>query len=124
MNSFEYTDVDPDEVEVHWQHPRTEIENPVLLVWPNPVRDKWAAEIDDGVAWVVCHTTLYEDGDGEIQKVSRKVNPNEPIPWCVAEALLRYDSEYGPVEEVANPYTDEGEEYENDLLPDGQETIA
>lgn len=124
MKSFEYTDLDPDEVEVHWQHPRTEIENPVLLVWPNPVRDKWAAEIDDGVAWVVCHTTLYEDSDGEIEKVSRKVNPNEPIPWCVAEALLRYDSNYGPVETVANPYTDEGEEFENGLLPDERETIA
>jgi len=101
--SFEY-DIDPAQIEIHWQHPRTEIENPVLLVWPNPVRDKWAAEVDDGVAWVVCHITLYEDNEGEIQKVSRKVNPNEPIPRCVAEALLGYDSEYGPVETVANPY--------------------
>jgi len=123
MNSFEY-DIDPDQIEIHWQHPRTEIENPVLLVWPNPVRDKWAAEVDDGVAWVVCHTTLYEDNEGEIQKVSRKVNPNEPIPWCVAEALLGYDSEYGPVEEVANPHTEEGEEFTNGLLPDDQETLA
>jgi len=123
MNSFEY-DIDPDQIEIHWQHPRTEIENPVLLVWPNPVRDKWAAEVDDGVAWVVCHTTLYEDNEGEIQKVSRKVNPNEPIPWCVAEALLGYDSEYGPVEEVANPHTEEGEEYVNSLLPDDQETLV
>lgn len=123
MNSFEY-DIDPDQIEIHWQHPRTEIENPVLLVWPNPVRDKWAAEVDDGVAWVVCHTTLYEDNEGEIQKVSRKVNPNEPIPWCVAEALLGYDSEYGPVEKVANPRTEEGEEYTNELLPDDQEMLA
>lgn len=123
MNSFEY-DIDPDQIEIHWQHPRTEIENPVLLVWPNPVRDKWAAEVDDGVAWVVCHTTLYEDNEGEIQKVSRKVNPNEPIPWCVAEALLGYDSEYGPVEEVANPHTEQGEEFTNELLPDDQETLA
>jgi hypothetical protein len=123
MNSFEY-DVDPDEIEVHWQPPRTEIENPVLLVWPGMLRDRWAAEVDDGVAWVVCHTTLYEDNEGEIQKVSRKVNPNEPIPWCVAEALLGYDSEYGPVEEVANPHTEEGEGFTNELLPDDQETLA
>lgn len=122
VESFEY-DLDPDDIDIHWQHPRMEIENPVLLVWPHPVRDKWAAEVDDGVAWVACHTTLYEDSDGEIQKVSRMVNPNEPIPWCVAEALCRYDGEYGPVEEVANPHIEEGEPYENDLVPEGQETI-
>lgn len=123
VDSYEYG-IDPDEIDVHWQHPRTEIENPVLLVWPHPVRDQWAAEVDDGTAWVVCHMTLYEDSNDEVQKVARKVNPNEPIPWCVAEALLRYDGEYGPVESVANPHTEEGEEYVNELVPEDQETVA
>lgn len=117
--SFEYDDIDAEQIEVHWQHPRTELENAVLLVWPNPMRDKWAAEVDDdGVAWVVCHTTLYETDDGEIEKRARTVDPNEAIPACVAYALLAYDGEYGPVETVVNPWTDEGEQYENDLHED------
>jgi len=105
VESFEY-DISPDEVKIHWQHPRMEVEHPVLLVWPNPLRDKWAAEIDDGTAWVVCHTTLYEDDEGDVDKISRRVNPNEPVPHVVAEALLQYEGNYGPVEAVANPYAE------------------
>ena len=107
VEAFEYDGVDIESIEVHWQHPRTELENPVLLVWPHPARDKWAAEVEGDTAWVVCHTTLYEDSDGDIESHARQVNPNDAIPSCVAEALLQYDSEYGPVENVVNPYTDE-----------------
>jgi hypothetical protein len=122
--SFEYDDLNPEQIDVHWQHPRTEVENPVLLVWPNPVRDKWAAEVDDGVAWVVCHTTLFETDDGEIKKRGRTVNPNEPIPSCVAAALLAYDGEYSPVETVVNPWTEDDEQYEADLHEDQRTLLA
>lgn len=128
MQSFEY-DISPEEIDVHWQHPRTAIENPVLLVWPNPLRDEWAAEIDDRAAWVVCHTTLYEQDDGSIEKTSRKVNPNEPIPWCVAEALRQYDGEYGPVKRVVNPTTSKTEHPDTDTQhtesgKTGQKTLS
>lgn len=123
MKGFSY-DMVPDDIEVHWQHPRTGVEHPVLLVWPMPVRDRWAAVVDDGVAWVVSHTTLYEDADGEIEKIARYVNPNEPIPWCVAEALRRYDGNYGPVETVANPDTGEDGPAKQAPLPDDQATLG
>ena len=111
------------QVEVHWQHPRHELEKPVLLVWPNPLRDEWAAEVvADGLAAVVCHMQLYEveDFDPEeddeterVQKYARPVFHDDPIPGYVAEALLAYDGEYGPIDEVVNPY-DDFDEFEAD----------
>lgn len=98
-------DYDPDDVEIHWQHPRHALESPVLLVWPGGLRDKWAAEVnDDGVAWVVSHTTLYKTDGGDVESVARSISPNEAIPEYVALTLLNYDGKYGPVEKVANDY--------------------
>jgi len=124
IKPIRYADVDVGDIEVHWQHPRHGLEDPVLLVWPAPVRDKWAANLSDGTAWVVCHETLYDDPQtGEVEKLSRAVNPNDPIPRCVVTALYEYDSEYGPVETVANPYPKKGNNVEVSL-PDGQTQLV
>lgn len=100
------TDVDQDSIEVHWQHPRTELELPLLLVWPSPVVDEWVATIENGVATVVCHEWLEDVGDEKevIEKRAEEWGTDEPIPTYVAEALLSYDGNYGPVLEVMNPY--------------------
>ncbi|WP_440767547.1 hypothetical protein [Natronorubrum sp. DTA7] len=129
--------VEQDQIEVHWQHPRTELELPLLLVWPSPVVDEWAAVVENGVATVVCHEWLVEieiDGDveeTEIQKRAEEWGKDEEIPGYVAEALLEYDSEYGPVNTVANPYTLEDEDCEPEssrddkqmTLTDGGQTV-
>lgn len=103
--------ISQEQIEVHWQHPRHELERPVLLVWPNPLRENWAAEVlDDNTATVVCREVLYRedtddeaDGRGEIQKRSEPVQPHDEIPQYVETALLDYDSEYGPIDSVMNP---------------------
>ncbi len=102
--------ISQDEIEVHWQHPRHNLEHPVLLVWPNPLRENWAAEVlDDNTAQVVCREVLYREETtdseerGEIQKHAESVYPHEEIPQYVERALLDYDSEYGPIESVVNP---------------------
>ena len=100
-------EVKQDEVEVHWQHPRHELEKPVLLVWPNPLRENWAAEVlDDGRAKVVCREVMVEvenDDGTEIEKYTERVDLcYDTIPQYVEEALLAYDSNYGPVSEVIN----------------------
>ena len=96
-------EVSQEQVEIHWQHPRHEAENPVLLVWPNPLRENWAAEIlEKNRAVVVCRTVLWEDNDGEIQKYAEAVDALDEIPAYVEEALLEYDSNYGPVDHVVN----------------------
>ncbi len=100
-------DISQEQIEVHWQHPRTELELPLLLVWPNPMIDEWAATIENGTATVVCHEWLVdagEDDETEIEKRAEEWGAEEKIPTYIAEALLRYDGEYGPVERVANPH--------------------
>lgn len=102
-------DIPQNQIEVHWQHPRTELELPLILVWPSPAIDEWAATIENGTATVVCHEWLVDVAEGdemEIEKRSEEWGADEKIPAYVAEALLRYDSEYGPVERVANPHPD------------------
>ncbi|WP_153952962.1 hypothetical protein [Halosegnis longus] len=101
--SFEY-DITPEDIEINWQHPRHPGENAVLLVWPTPLRDKWAVEVDDGIAWAVSHTVLYEDADGNIKPRTRSVDPNDPLPTVVARAILGYTGEYGPVETLVNDW--------------------
>lgn len=124
LQPIRYAGVDADDIEVHWQHPRHGMEDPVLLVWPMPVRDKWSANLSDGKVWIVCHETLYDDpATGEVEKLSRAVNPNEPIPRCVAMALYDYEGEYGPVDTVSNPYPMEGKEVKLSL-PSGQRKIV
>lgn len=92
------------QVHIHWQHPRHELENPLLLVDPGPSRVTWAAEIiSPGRAEVVCREELYQDDDGEIQKRAEYVEADDEIPLYLEEALLDYDSNYGPVDEVVNP---------------------
>ncbi|WP_436348828.1 hypothetical protein [Natronorubrum sp. FCH18a] len=128
--------VEQDQIEVHWQHPRTELELPLLLVWPGSVVDEWAAVVENGVATVVCHEWLVEieidgnesDEETEIQKRAEEWGKDEEIPGYVAEALIEYDSEYGPVHTVANPYTleDETESSRNDeqmTLTDGGQAV-
>ncbi|APX98643.1 hypothetical protein [Natronorubrum daqingense] len=134
--SEQFESVDQDQIEVHWQHPRTELELPLLLVWPSPVVDEWAAVVENGVATVVCHEWLVEieiggdtnvDGDREteIQKRAEEWGEDEAIPGYVAEALLEYDSEYGPVHTVANPYTLESDDSEPESSRDeGDEQTA
>lgn len=113
-----------DQIEVHWQHPRHELENPVLLVWPNQLRDEWAAEVRaEGVAGVVCHMQLYETDDDEIKKLAKSVGPDEHIPEYVAKALLDYDGKYGPIDEVVNPY-DGGDEFEPDTFERAEKRLT
>ena len=91
-------------VEVHWQHPRHELENPVLLVQPHPTREQWAAEIlDDQAAVVVCRRVLWKDNEGDIRKYAERVDPLDEIPGYIEDALLDYDLNYGPVDDVVNP---------------------
>lgn len=124
-------DVDPDSIEVHWQHPRTELEAPLLLVWPHPVRDEWAATVDNGVATVVCHEWLVEvdsddpDEDTEVQKRAQEWGADEEIPTCVAEALLDYDDSmnYGPVHTVTNPYEEREEEDDRPKRDENQRSV-
>lgn len=105
------TEIEQDQVEVHWQHPRHELERPALLVCPNPLREQWAAEIDDKKnAVVVCRMVLWETSDGEIEKHAEPVDPLDEVPGYVHEALMDYDSEYGPVEDVINPVASEDDE--------------
>ena len=95
-----------DQIEVHWLHPRTELELPLLLVWPGSVVDEWAATVENGVATVVCHEWLADVGEGdetEVEKRAEEWGPDEPIPEYVADALLEYEGNYGPVTSVANP---------------------
>jgi hypothetical protein len=104
-------------IEVHWQHPRHELENPVLLVMPHPTREQWAAEIlDDETAVVVCRRVLWKDSDGEIQNYAEEVGPLDEIPGYIEEALLDYDLNYGPVDEVVNPVNEEDHEPPEDPL--------
>jgi hypothetical protein len=100
------TSIEQGQIEVHWQHPRTELELPLLLVWPSPVNDEWAAIVDRGVATVVCHEWLFKTDDGDINKRAEEWGTAEPIPGYVAEALLAYDGEYGPGNSVRNPTWD------------------
>jgi len=95
---------DGTQVEIHWQHPRHELENPVLRTNPMASRVWWAAEIiSHGTAEVVAKIELYRDDEGEIQKRGEPVEPDDEIPLYLSEALLDYDSNYGPVEEIVNP---------------------
>jgi hypothetical protein len=95
-------------IEVHWQHPRHQLENPVLLVMPHPTREQWAVEVlDDQSAVVVCRRVLWKDSDGEIRKHAERVDPLDEIPGYIEEALLNYDLNYGPVEDIVNPVNDE-----------------
>lgn len=102
------------QIEVHWQHPRHDLENPVLLVWPNSLRENWAAEvIDDDGAKVVAREVLIEVDDGdcgtEIEKHTERVDLcGDTIPQYVEQALLEYTGNYGPVNRVINQ-TDEGQ---------------
>jgi len=82
----------------------------VLLVWTNPLRENWAAEVlDDNTAKVVCREVLYReetddpDETGEIKKRAEPVQSHDEIPQYVETALLDYDSEYGPITSVVNP---------------------
>lgn len=60
--------VEQDQIEVHWMHPRTQLENPVLKIWPNPTREEWSAEVledvDSGhmeyVLWDPTHTERWQ----------------------------------------------------------------
>lgn len=106
--SIDEDTVSQNQIEVHWQHPRHDLENPVLLVWPNPLRENWAAEIiDEDGAKVVAREILVEvdDGDGgtEIKKHTERVDLcGDTIPQYVEQALLEYTGNYGPVNRVIN----------------------
>lgn len=118
MSDSESHRVSQEQVEVQWQHPRHELEQPVLLVWPNPLRENWAVEVlDDGWAKVVCREVLVEvetDDGTEIEKYSERVDLcYDTIPKYVEQALLAYEGNYGPVEGVINEV--DGEETE---IPD------
>lgn len=96
-------------VEVNWKHPRHGLERPVLVVWPNPLREEWAAEVlDNNRAKVVVREVMIEvesDGDEDttIEKHSESVDLCfDTIPQYVEQALLNYEGEYGPVDEVIN----------------------
>lgn len=116
MSEQSEKEVSQDQIEVHWQHPRTKIENPVLLIWPNPTREEWAAEkVDVDTAVVVCRTVLYRDNDDEIQKHAERVDPLDEIPAYIEEALLNYDSNYGPVDHVVNPVNESDTEPPEDV---------
>ncbi|ELY68909.1 hypothetical protein [Natrinema versiforme] len=113
--------VEQDQIEVHWMHPRTQLENPVLQVWPNPTREEWAAEVTEPeTAVVVCRTVLWKDSDGEIQKYAERVGPLEEIPAYVERALLEYGSEYGPIKDVVNPVRED----DADVPDDPRVTLA
>lgn len=115
------TEVSQDQIEVHWQHPRTELELPLLLVWLHPVRDQWAAVVDNGVASVVCHEWLADVSDDDsderdIQNRAEEWGREETIPESVRQALLDYEGEYGPVTDVTNPGEPvQGEDADPDL---------
>lgn len=103
--------VEQDQIEVHWMYPRTQLENPILQVWPNPTREEWAAEVvEPGVAAVVCRTVLWKDNDDEIQKHAERVDPLDEIPAYVERALLEYDSNYGPIDDVVNQVNEDDDE--------------
>lgn len=109
-----------DQIEVHWQHPRHELEKPVLLVWPNPLRENWAVEVlDDNRAKVVVREVMIEvetaDGGSEIEKHTEQVDLcYDTIPQYVEDALLTYDGQYGPVEQVINEVDSEETEIPDD----------
>jgi len=100
--------ISQDQVEVHWQHPRHDLENPVLLIWPNPLRENWVAEVvGERRARVIARKVLVEeehDGETEIESYTEPVSQyRERIPQYVEQALLEYEGEYGPIDSVANP---------------------
>lgn len=92
-------------VEIHWQHPRHELEHPVLLILPSPSRVSWVADIiNTGVAAVVVREELYRDEEsGEVEKRAERIAESDEIPAYIADALLEYNSNYGPIDEVVNP---------------------
>jgi len=111
--------VNQEQVKVQWQHPRHELEKPVLLVWPSPLRENWAAEVlDDSRARVVCREVLVGVGTGEsteIEKYTERVDlPYDTIPQYVECALLDYDGNYGPISEVINKVDTEKTEIPDD----------
>jgi hypothetical protein len=111
--NYEDEDVEQDQIEVHWQHPRTELEQPLLLVWPHPVLDQWAAELEDGTATVTVHEWLVDVADDpektEVEKRAEAVEADDEIPAYLADALLEFEGNYGPVSEVVNPVADDGD---------------
>lgn len=115
-NDYDHPEnVEQDQIEVHWMHPRTQLENPILQVWPNPTREEWSAEVvEPETAAVVCRTVLWKDNDDEIQKYAERVDPLDEIPAYVNRALLEYDSNYGPIDHVVNPVNEDDDEVPDD----------
>lgn len=112
--------VDPDQIEVHWQHPRTALELPVLLVKPHPTRNRWAAVVENGVASVVCHKQLIEvetEDGSKIVSCAAEIGREETVPDHVAEALLAYEGTYGPVHTVTNDHDDQDDDTAGEADP-------
>lgn len=80
----------------------------MLLIWPNPLRENWVAEVvGERRARVIARKVLVEeehDGETEIESYTEPVSQyRERIPQYVEQALLEYEGEYGPIDSVANP---------------------
>ena len=120
MTSEHTSEVEQDQVQVQWQHPRHDLEQPILLVWPNPLRENWAVEVlDDDRAKVVAREILVEvvdeDGNREIEKHTEAVDVcYDTIPQYVEKALVNYDGNYGPVDSVLNEVDSEATEIPDD----------
>lgn len=86
---------DPDQIEVHFQEPRHQFEDPLLLV--TAPAEEWffsSTENDRAVAKAV------RDFAGGL--TTHEPCPDAPVPKEIAEAVENYDGEYA-VDEVANP---------------------
>lgn len=127
---YEEQDVPQDQISVHWMHPRTELELPVLAVWPGPVVDQWAAEVDpEGRATVTVHEWLEDVSDDdaderEIEKFAEPVEPEDAIPRYLADALRSYDGEYGPVTDVVNPVVEDADDADGGESDDSQTQLS
>lgn len=58
--------------------------------------------IGDEFAVAVCRRVLWKDDDDEIRKYAERVDALDEIPGYIAEAVLDYDSNYGPVDAIVN----------------------
>lgn len=112
------TDTDID-ARVHWMNPRHELERPVLKVHVGGLAEIWSAEVktEYNSAFFVAKKVLYEDKDGDVQSTTEKVYPQERVPGYVADALLSYKGQYGPVDELANVIN-----WGDDIVPDEPQT--
>ena len=104
---------------VHWMHPRHELERPVLHVHAGGLSEIWSAEVKTkyNSAFFVAKKVLYEDNDGDVQSTTEQIYPRERVPGYVADALLSYEGQYGPVDEIVNII-----HWDDDIVPDEPQT--